>query len=77
LEGGIGLSGSEGEKKRTKKMEKEASKGKRRRNESPEIALKAIDYRSSSLLSVSCYRLVTNFQETNRQQETHARREDL
>ena len=26
---------------------------------------------------VSCYRLVTNFQETNRQQETHARREDL
>ena len=25
---------------------------------------------------VSCYRLVTNFQETNRQQETHARRDE-
>jgi hypothetical protein len=35
-----------------------------------------MDYRSSSLLSVSCYRLVTNFQETNRQQETHARRDE-
>ena len=31
---------------------------------------------SYSLLSVSCYRLVTNFQETNRQQETHARRDE-
>ena len=25
---------------------------------------------------VACYRLVTNFQETNRQQETHARRDE-
>ena len=38
-----------------------------------------VDYRSSSSPSshvVSCYRLVTNFQETNRQQETHARRDE-